>query len=69
MYSPTKDPHWTKSFIILVVGILFVLMSFQMLIPTLLPYIKSLGASGLENGSNYSLFSILAALRHPLIYI
>lgn len=49
------------------VGNLFVFMSFQMLIPTLPPYIQSLGASGLEIGLVTSLFSIGAILIRPFI--
>lgn len=51
----------------LMVGNLFVFMSFQMLIPTLPPYIKSLGASGLEIGLVTTLFSIGAVLSRPFI--
>ncbi|WP_170008619.1 MFS transporter [Bacillus fonticola] len=51
----------------LMVGNLFVFMSFQMLIPTLPPYIQSLGASGLEIGLVTSLFSIGAILIRPFI--
>ncbi|MGD6957551.1 MFS transporter [Rossellomorea aquimaris] len=62
-----KDPLWTRSFIMLMVGNLFVFMSFQMLIPTLPPYIKSIGASGLEIGLVTTLFSIGAVLSRPFI--
>ncbi|WP_223702663.1 MFS transporter [Sutcliffiella deserti] len=62
-----KEPLWSKSFIMLMVGNLFVFMSFQMLIPTLPPYIKSLGASGLEIGLVTALFSIGAILSRPFI--
>ncbi|MFL6517563.1 MAG: MFS transporter, partial [Bacillus sp. (in: firmicutes)] len=51
----------------LMVGNLFVFMSFQMLIPTLPPYIKSLGASGLEIGLVTALFSIGAVISRPFI--
>jgi predicted MFS family arabinose efflux permease len=51
----------------LMVGNLFVFMSFQMLIPTLPPYIKSIGASGLEIGLVTTLFSIGAVLSRPFI--
>ncbi|TLS35968.1 MFS transporter [Pseudalkalibacillus caeni] len=61
------EPLWTKSFIMLMIGNLFVFMSFQMLIPTLPPYIKSIGASGLEIGLVTSLFSIGAVLSRPFI--
>jgi predicted MFS family arabinose efflux permease len=62
-----KERLWTKSFIMLMVGNLFVFMSFQMLIPTLPPYIKSIGASGLEIGLVTALFSIGAVLIRPFI--
>ncbi|BCB02250.1 MFS transporter [Bacillus sp. KH172YL63] len=62
-----KDRLWTRSFIMLMVGNLFVFMSFQMLIPTLPPYIKSIGASGLEIGLVTTLFSIGAVLSRPFI--
>lgn len=62
-----KDPLWTASFIKLMVGNLFIFMSFQMLIPTLPPYIKSIGASGTEIGLVTALFSIGAVLSRPFI--
>ncbi|WP_214480702.1 MFS transporter [Bacillus sp. SM2101] len=62
-----KEPLWTKSYIMLMLGNLFVFMSFQMLIPTLPPYIKSIGASGLEIGLVTALFSIGAVLSRPFI--
>jgi predicted MFS family arabinose efflux permease len=65
--TKVKEPLWTRSFIMLMVGNLFVFMSFQMLIPTLPPYIKSLGASGLEIGLVTTLFSIGAVLSRPFI--
>jgi predicted MFS family arabinose efflux permease len=49
------------------VGNLFIFMSFQMLIPTLPPYIKSIGASGTEIGLVTALFSIGAVLSRPFI--
>jgi MFS family permease len=51
----------------LMVGSLFVFMSFQMLIPTLPPYIKSIGASNLEIGLVTALFSIGAVLSRPFV--
>ncbi|KMJ57551.1 antibiotic resistance protein [Bacillus sp. LL01] len=62
-----KEALWTKAFIMLMVGNLFVFMSFQMLIPTLPPYIKSLGATGFEIGLVTALFSIGAVLSRPFI--
>ena len=58
---------WTKSFTMLVIASLFLFMSFQMLIPTLPPYIKSLGASGFEIGMITLVFSVGAILTRPLI--
>lgn len=49
------------------VGNLFIFMSFQMLIPTLPPYIKSIGGSGTEIGLVTALFSIGAVLSRPFI--
>ncbi|WP_285879817.1 MFS transporter [Neobacillus mesonae] len=51
----------------LMVGNLFVFMSFQMLLPILPPYIQSLGASGIEIGLVTALFSIGAVLSRPFI--
>ncbi len=65
--SKLKEPLWTSSFIKLMVGNLFVFMSFQMLIPTLPPYIKSIGANGTEIGLVTALFSIGAVLSRPFI--
>ena len=65
--SKIKEPLWTSSFIKLMVGNLFIFMSFQMLIPTLPPYIKSIGASGTEIGLVTALFSIGAVLSRPFI--
>lgn len=62
-----KGPLWTRSFVMLMVGNLFVFMSFQMLIPTLPPYIKSIGASGFEIGLVTTLFSLGAVLSRPFI--
>lgn len=67
MNQLTKAPLWTKSFVMLMLGNLFIFMSFQMLIPTLPPYIKSLGATGLEIGLVTALFSIGAVLSRPFI--
>lgn len=67
MSQINKEPLWTSSFIKLMVGNLFVFMSFQMLIPTLPPYIKSIGASGTEIGLVTALFSIGAVLSRPFI--
>ncbi|MEH7275015.1 MFS transporter [Neobacillus vireti] len=62
-----KERLWTKSFVMLMVGNLFVFMSFQMLIPTLPPYIKSIGASGLEIGLVTGLFAFGAVIIRPFI--
>ncbi len=65
--SEQKEKLWTKSFVMLMAGNLFVFMSFQMLIPTMPPYIKSIGASGLEIGLVTTLFSAGAILCRPFI--
>ncbi|MEH7179948.1 MFS transporter [Neobacillus vireti] len=62
-----KERLWTKSFVMLMVGNLFVFMSFQMLIPTLPPYIKSIGATGLEIGLVTGLFAFGAVIIRPFI--
>ncbi|MBM4765043.1 MFS transporter [Bacillus sp. B15-48] len=62
-----KERLWTKSFILLMIGNLFTFMSFQMLIPTLPPYIKSVGATGTEIGLVTALFSIGAIISRPII--
>ncbi|WP_243387841.1 MFS transporter [Bacillus kexueae] len=58
---------WTRSFTLLVIGNLFVFMSFQMLLPTLPPQIKAYGATELEVGLVTSLFCIAAVLIRPFI--
>lgn len=63
----STEPLWTKSFVLLILGNLFVFMSFQMLIPTLPPYFKKIGASGLEIGLVTTLFSIGAVVIRPYI--
>ncbi|MFS0781059.1 MFS transporter [Bacillus sp. 1P06AnD] len=62
-----QERLWTKSYIMLILGNLFTFMSFQMLIPTLPPYIKSIGASELEVGLMTALFSIGAVIIRPFI--
>jgi predicted MFS family arabinose efflux permease len=62
-----KERLWSKSFIMLMLGNLFVFLSFQMLIPTLPPYIKSIGASGLEIGLVTALFAVGAVFIRPFI--
>lgn len=58
---------WSRSFTMLVIANLFLFMSFQMLVPTLPPYIKSLGASGFEIGLITMLFSVGALMMRPFI--
>ncbi|MFD1706650.1 MFS transporter [Siminovitchia sediminis] len=62
-----KSKLWTKSFTLLVLANFFVFMSFQMLIPTLPPYVKAMGASGFEVGLITMVFSIGAILIRPYI--
>lgn len=63
----TRSKLWTRSFTMLVLANLFVFMSFQMLIPTIPPYVKTLGASGFEIGMVTMVFSIGAVLIRPFI--
>ncbi|MBM7571679.1 MFS transporter [Aquibacillus albus] len=65
MRQQPVESLWTKSFILLIVGNLFIFMSFQMLLPSLPPYLKSIGASGFEVGLVTALFSIGAVLSRP----
>nr|WP_051024229.1 MULTISPECIES: MFS transporter [Bacillus] len=51
----------------LILGNLFTFMSFQMLIPTLPPYVKSIGASQFEVGLMTALFSVGAVFIRPFI--
>lgn len=67
MKDSFNTPLWTKSFTLLVIANLFVFMGFQMLIPTIPPYIQSLGASGLEIGLATTLFSLGAVIIRPFI--
>jgi len=62
-----KEKLWTKSYIMLILGNLFTFMSFQMLIPTLPPYIKSIGGSVFEVGMITALFSLGAVFIRPFI--
>lgn len=64
---PLEQTLWSKSFILLLAGNFFMFMSFQMLLPTLPPYLQSLGASGLEVGLITTLFSIGAILSRPYV--
>lgn len=67
MDPSSKEKLWTKSFIMLMFGNFFLFMAFQMLIPTTPPYIKSIGASGLEIGLVTTLFSVGAVFSRPFI--
>ncbi|MFC0525042.1 MFS transporter [Pontibacillus salicampi] len=58
---------WTKSFIFLLIANWFTFMSFQMLIPTLPPYMEELGGSKTQVGLVTTLFSIGAVLSRPFI--
>ncbi|GAB4074119.1 lmo2826 family MFS transporter [Barrientosiimonas marina] len=51
---------WSKNFILVVVANLFVYQGFQMLIPTLPVYVKSMGGSELQAGLVVSLFAFSA---------
>lgn len=58
---------WTKSFTLLVIGNLFIFMSFQMLLPTMPPQVKAIGASDVQIGLVTALFAIAAILIRPFI--
>jgi len=62
----SSDRLWTKSFTMLVLGNLFVFMSFQMLLPTLPPQAKEFGATEIQVGLVTSLFCIAAVIIRPL---
>lgn len=58
---------WTKSFILLIIGNLFLFMSFMMLMPTMPPQAKALGATDLQIGLVTSLFAIAAIFVRPFV--
>lgn len=58
---------WTTPFILLIFGNLFTFMSFQMLIPTMPPYMKAMGGTETQIGLVTALFSIGAILSRPYI--
>jgi predicted MFS family arabinose efflux permease len=58
---------WTKSFILLVLGNFFLFMSFMMLMPTMPPQAKELGASDVQIGLVTTLFAISAIIARPFI--
>ncbi|QSS99941.1 MFS transporter [Pontibacillus sp. ALD_SL1] len=65
----TNQPEklWNSSFIFLILANWFTFMSFQMLIPTLPPYMEDLGGSKFQVGLVTTLFSIGAILSRPFI--
>ncbi|GGD01413.1 MFS transporter [Pontibacillus salipaludis] len=65
----TNQPEklWNSSFIFLILANWFTFMSFQMLIPTLPPYMEELGGSKFQVGLVTTLFSIGAILSRPFI--
>ncbi|MBO8155810.1 MAG: MFS transporter [Bacillaceae bacterium] len=58
---------WTLPFVLLILGNGFTFMSFQMLIPTLPPYIEDIGATATQVGLVTTLFSIGAIIIRPYI--
>ena len=58
---------WSKSFILLIIGNLFLFMSFMMLLPTMPPQAKALGASDIQIGLVTTLFAVSAILIRPFI--
>ncbi|KGX87195.1 MFS transporter [Pontibacillus litoralis] len=62
-----KEALWTRSFIFLLLANWFTFMSFQMLIPTLPPYMEEIGGTKTQIGLVTTLFSIGAVLSRPFI--
>lgn len=62
-YSPS--PLWTRDFIITTLANLFLFTSFQMLIPTLPPYIENLGGDQFMVGLVVGIFTLFALLIRP----
>lgn len=62
-----QDILWTKSFIFLILANWFTFMSFQMLIPTLPPYIEQIGGSKSQIGLVTTLFAFGAIFSRPFI--
>jgi len=58
---------WTKSFILLTVGTLFLFTAFYMLLPTLPLYIRQLGGTEAQIGLVIGAFSLSAVIFRPLV--
>lgn len=58
---------WTKSFILMTVGMLFLMTGFYMLLPTLPLFIKHLGGNEGQVGIVVGVFMLSAVLFRPMI--
>jgi MFS family permease len=66
MNSNVRPPLWTKDFIITTFANLFLFISFQMLIPTLPPYVEQMGGDNFIVGLIVGIFTLFALLVRPL---
>lgn len=64
-HSTSQSPLWTRDFIITTLANLFLFISFQMLIPTLPPYIEKLGGDNFIVGLVIGIFTLFALLVRP----
>lgn len=60
-----RPPLWTRDFIITTLANLFLFISFQMLIPTLPPYIEKMGGDNFIVGLVIGIFTLFALLVRP----
>jgi predicted MFS family arabinose efflux permease len=58
---------WTKSFLLFIIGNFFLFMSFMMLLPTMPPQAKALGATDFQVGLVTTLFAFSAIIARPFI--
>lgn len=63
--STSRPPLWTRDFIIITFANLFLFISFQMLIPTLPPYIEQMGGDNFIVGLVVGIFTLFALLVRP----
>lgn len=58
---------WTKSFILMTIGNLFLFVAFYMLYPTLPPFIKQIGGNESQVGLAIGAFALSAVIFRPLV--
>jgi MFS family permease len=63
----TVERLWTKPFILMTIGNLFLFVAFYMLYPTLPPFIKQMGGSESQVGLAMGAFALSAVLFRPLV--